>query len=159
MSFRSTAVCSPPRVFGVRTGALGLLAIALLLAPGCSAKGPKTVVVKGKVTYQGKAVPRGMITFQPAELSQTAGSHPASGEIQPDGRFKMSTFKQGDGVLPGKYQVTIRALESEPQAEDLRAKPVWLIPPKYGDVSRTPLTVNVPADAKGAIEQSFELTP
>jgi hypothetical protein len=35
----------------------------------------------------------------------------ARGEIQPDGRFELSTDKIGDGVPPGKYRVLINPMD------------------------------------------------
>ena len=41
-------------------------------------------------------MPKGTVTF----LSD--GGQVATGEIQPDGTYKLSTFAEGDGALPGQ---------------------------------------------------------
>src|SRR5262249_7863155 len=70
--------------------ALTLSAILSGLTGGCgpAESHPETVPVQGKVTYKGQPVPRGTITFQP-----DAGQ-PATGEIQPDGSYRLGTYGQ-----------------------------------------------------------------
>ena len=58
------------------------------------------VAVKAKVRYLGKPLTQGKITLEP-----TDGGHSATGEIQPDGGVVLTTFKEGDGALPGTHRV------------------------------------------------------
>jgi hypothetical protein len=62
--------------------------------------------VKGKVTYKGKPLTKGMITFLPDGYGREA-----HGEIQPDGTFVLTTDKEGDGVVAGEHRVSITHLE------------------------------------------------
>ena len=57
-----------------------------------------------------------------------------SGQLQLDGTFVARTFPLGDGIPPGHYRVTL--------SPDLAARTGL---PRYGDVSRTPWEVDVPA--------------
>ncbi|MGD0039728.1 MAG: hypothetical protein ABSE84_04780 [Isosphaeraceae bacterium] len=91
----------------MRTGACWFVLAVVLLSScwGCGSNaGPyvgKTVPVKGKVTYKGKPLTRGEILFEPDSGRE------ANGNIQPDGTFELSTFKAGDGAIPGKHRVAV----------------------------------------------------
>ncbi len=91
----------------MRTGACWFVLAVVLLAScwGCGSNaGPyagKTVPVKGKVTYKGKPLTQGEILFEPDSGRE------ANGNIQPDGTFELSTFKAGDGAVPGKHRVAV----------------------------------------------------
>ncbi len=137
-------------------GGLACLLLAVLVA-GCSDGSPATIPVRGRVLYQGKPVDRGLVTLQPTQLAEGVPMRPAMGEIQTDGTFQLSTFAAGDGVQPGEYEVSIRAVEREPEPED-DFEPVWLIPQKYGVPKMNELSVSIPADAAGPVEIEFELT-
>jgi hypothetical protein len=91
----------------MRTGAL-LMIFALAACAGCGSADSheftgETVPVKGKVTYKGKPLTRGEVVFEP----DSAGRE-AHGEIQPDGRFELSTYKAGDGAVAGTHRVAVR---------------------------------------------------
>jgi hypothetical protein len=85
---------------------------ALLLVPawGCGAVGgggeqlPSLIPVKGKVTYKGRPVTKGMVRFEPDGYGR-----PARGELQSDGSFVLTTTKAGDGVVTGPHRVSIAA--------------------------------------------------
>ena len=72
----------------------------LLSCWGCGqADGPwsgQTVPVKGKVTYKGKPLTQGTVSSSPR--IPAARPH---GNIQPDGTFVLTTFKEGDGAVAG----------------------------------------------------------
>jgi len=97
--------------------ALGLSTIA------CGPSGPGMSQVSGKVTYQGKPVPSGLITFVPA----ASGGRNATGQIGADGTYRLQTENPGDGALMGDYNVTIFA-QDNPVLDYIPSKPV---PPKY----------------------------
>ncbi len=68
----------------------------------------KPVPVTGKVVFQGKPVDGAMVTF----LSKAEGTgRSASGQTAADGSFSLTTFKTGDGALPGDYIVTVSKVE------------------------------------------------
>lgn len=70
-------------------------------ASGCRKSGPELAPVTGKVTYQGKPLPFGSVVFQP-ESGKTS-----TGDIQPDGTFRMVTIGRGDGATIGKNKVRV----------------------------------------------------
>jgi hypothetical protein len=82
---------------------LGLAALALLGAGGCRA--PKFYPVKGKVMFADtfKPVTEGEVRFQPLSRSGLV----ASGMIQPNGTFSLSTPDHGEGTLEGACRVAV----------------------------------------------------
>jgi hypothetical protein len=78
----------------------------LLLAAGCGDGFPKRFPVSGSVKFaDGSPVKTGTI-----ELGGNGSRWTASGEIQRDGSFSLTTVKKGDGVVPGEYKVVIRQM-------------------------------------------------
>jgi hypothetical protein len=115
-----------------------ILFVALFLA-GCG--GPEIVEVTGKVTYNDEPLTSGTVMFQPV-----GGEHsqPATGTIQPDGTFKLTTREAGEGATVGENQVLIRSTESADQSgggESTVGKS--LIPSKYTRYGTSGITVNV----------------
>jgi hypothetical protein len=85
-----------------------VLVIGLVGAAGCN-RGPGMAVVKGKVTYTDGSIPGGnfkMVRFQPADTSTAEIRKGATGDIQADGTFELTTRMPGDGVFLGEYVVT-----------------------------------------------------
>jgi hypothetical protein len=113
--------------------------------------------VKGRVTYAGKLVTEGRVTFYPE------AGRMALGTIAADGTYTLTTFKPGDGALIGPHKVAIhatrvgpgslvapRSVEEEAQASRrgggkvLEAGKVeWLVPEKYSDHATSGLTAQV----------------
>jgi hypothetical protein len=89
---------------------VALAALGLLATAGCS--GGRRSPVAGKVTYQGKAVTGGSLTFAP----QGEGK-PATAKIQSDGKFNAGTEEEGDGLKAGTYKVTYSAPTLDPGRE------------------------------------------
>jgi hypothetical protein len=101
----------------------GALMLALPLAVGCGGKG----VVTGKVTYEGREIKNGWISFVPAE-----GGGVTAGAPIKDGRFEIQ------GLAPGKKQVQITAAaevdfpKHSPEPGEVRRAPAPaepLVPP------------------------------
>ncbi len=145
--------------------AIGLLCVGcvLLTTLGCGS-GPDMRSVTGRVTYEGKPISEGTVTFYPA-----GGGRPAIGHLGSDGAFTLTTFQKDDGALLGEYKVTIEAKQvsnvpPEPKtlteeiaqapASRERANVTWLVPEKYTDQTRSGLTAVV---ADGANQIDFDL--
>lgn len=82
------------------------------------------------------------------------GGRPATGILDDEGHFELSTFKRKDGALLGKHRVTI----DPPVILDGAAKSpdqVVEIPKKYTDVEQTPLEREVTAEGENTFD--FEL--
>jgi hypothetical protein len=116
-----------PNFTAVTTSPL-LLAVAMLIA-GCStSNNPKTYPVTGKVTYRGQPVTSGMVLLTPE-----GSGHAATGNLDKDGSFRLTTFQKDDGAVPGKYQVAVQVFPDDgaglPGAEFAGKKPP--VPQKY----------------------------
>ena len=83
----------------------------VLMATGVAGTGckqsPRVVPVAGMVLYNDKPLPFGTIMFQPDR------GQPASGEIQSDGSFKLSSYAHDDGAVPGRHIVSITCYEGQ----------------------------------------------
>ncbi len=140
--------------------------VGLSALPGCGDDDGlgKRLPVSGNVTYKGQPLASGSVSFIPED--PTIG-RPASGAIE-GGSYRMTTMSPDDGVIPGKYRVTIGAtdkldLGQEPagggmvdQAVVAKAyqKAKSLIPAKYNDMNKSGLTVEVPGG-----NYDFDLKP
>ena len=119
----------------------------VLLAPlwGCGIAGsatPATLIpVKGKVTYKGKPVTKGLVKFEPDGYGRKA-----SGQLQSDGSFVLTTDKEGDGVVAGHHKVSITGTGDRPGKE--------LVPKKYTQRAGSKLEADVDAEHT---EFSFDL--
>jgi hypothetical protein len=146
--------------FGLRH-ASALAGLALIFALGCGEDDGigRRYRVKGTVTYKGEPLKDGVIHFVPP----TDGLRAAMGKIS-DGGYYLTTHTDGDGALPGKYQVTItskvidlsKAIAANKGGggslmQDEIAKAVRsaknLIPPKYSLPQTSGLTAEVKAEA------------
>lgn len=136
-----------------RSAAALALGLALVLgsAAGC---GRHPAKLSGEVTLDGKPLPTGMISLSPARSGPSA-----YGEITPDGRFELKTGSE-KGLEPGEYVVTVAANavgSDEPVPESGGPPPIrpLITPPKYADVSTSPLRITVkPGSQKLDIELS-----
>jgi hypothetical protein len=124
---------------GLRGLGLCLLAVALAAA-GCGG-GTKTYPVRGKVIYNGKAVPNGTVMF----ISATGP--PVTGEIQKDGSYSLKTTGAGNGAPAGTYTVVVVAMEdmADRLPEGRNPLPPPLVPNKYSNAATTDLKAEVEA--------------
>ncbi len=120
---------------------------AILLAAGaiagCGPKLPPRVPVEGSVTLDGQPVAGASITFTPVEKGPAASA--ASDE---NGRFTLSTFKQGDGAVPGQHRITVVQVETtgppeDEQGEGEEGETVFGVPRKYAHPETSGLEVEV----------------
>jgi len=90
-----------------------VVALAFLVLAACWGCGPAAgtppslIAVKGKVTYKNKPVTTGVIQFEP----DGGFGRPASGKLQSDGTFVLTTLKDGDGVVAGHHRVFITGVD------------------------------------------------
>ena len=110
-----------------------LLAVALLtVAGGCSDGRPKRVPVSGQVLIDGKPLAFGVVQVIPAN------DRPATGKLDSEGRFQLTTFDTNDGCVSGVHKVAVIANESM----GARAQK-WHAPKKYIDSANSGLSINV----------------
>lgn len=126
-----------------------LLLATVMVVSGCGGN----VKVKGVVKYaNGEPLPGGVVNF-------TDGTNNYRGEIQTDGTFEMRTFKPGDGIPKGTYQVFLTetlmlgsaGTRSTKSGEDGKDEMSWevvgqnasSIDPKYNDPVNSGLKIDV----------------
>ncbi len=112
---------------------------------------PDMVPIRGEVVYNGKPLAEGNVVYLPATPGQ---GRQATGAIQPDGSFVMTTLKKGDGVMHGDYRIVVYAYEPHPgeptsrEQHEALAKSGenergFLIPEKYTNPATSGLTDKV----------------
>lgn len=140
----------------------GLLATAF---QACSSRDARLCPVTGTVVYRGQPVEGAAVAFRPQ-----GGGQLVTGTTDAQGRFKLTTFKLGDGARPGKYVVSVSkyglpgaAASSRPVSMDEAAKapPAVVesrnaLPAKYADPTRSAMELEVREN--GANDFKIELT-
>lgn len=115
-----------------RVFALGFVMAASVVAMGCGDGRPQRLPVSGIVKIDGVPVTKGFITFVPDN------GRSASGDIDSQGRFTLSSYKPGDGVIQGTHNVEIIAREA---VTETTAR--WHAPKKYTDHKTSGITVEI----------------
>ena len=94
---------------------LAYLFLLCLLLLGCTTKGPDIVPVHGTVTFNGGPCPNsGMVLFAPISAAEGMSLRPGSGNFDTDGKFQVTSFERGDGLIPGTYRVRVECWEKLP---------------------------------------------
>lgn len=143
------------RSFGARfrLAALVLGSGSILVLAGCGSDfdKPKLGKVHGKVTYKGQPVQAGRVVFTPAQGKGGDTGQTATGEINSDGTYDMTTFNTGDGAILGQHIVTVIIPEKgsenmgKPKADStIEYKlPKNVAPSKYASPDKSPLRCTV----------------
>lgn len=98
---------------------------------------PGTVPVSGVLTLDGQPVEGATVMFVPAKGGLYAGGA-AAGKTDGKGKYTLTTFKPGDGAVPGTYTVVITL-----NVTDERGEVKSLLPKRYADPRTSGLTVEV----------------
>jgi len=132
---------------------------------GCGGEtGPKVYPVTGTVLYNGQPVDGAVVAFRGESATKMA-----TGTTDAQGHFELTTYKPGDGAVPGKHTVTVaktvqtgggasgsasmeEALENPPAQAESRSE----LPEKYADPATSQLEFTV-SDG-GANDFTIELT-
>jgi hypothetical protein len=97
---------------------VSILAILFASITGCG--GRELAEVRGTVSANGRPVTGGTLVFSPIATSeeQPPGKS-ATGDIQPDGTFQLSTYDLHDGAIVGRHRVRfIPPIEDEDKKVD-----------------------------------------
>lgn len=98
---------------------ISLLLLLIGLATGCEKSGTQTVPVHGKLTFAGGPPPAaGAITFIPLKVQDGMPRRPGSAHFNEQGDFKVTSFKENDGLVPGTYTVRIECWMGNPNSDD-----------------------------------------
>jgi hypothetical protein len=91
-----------------------------MVAAGCgSGHGLPLVPVTGRITFQGGTPPApGNFTFVQTGDSVVKGlpKRPGRATFGSDGKYRATSFEEGDGLLPGTYDVNITCLDPAAQS-------------------------------------------
>ena len=139
-----------------RQAIVALLALhGCLLAGGCGRHSVEMVAVKGHVTYGGGPWPRpGVLFLAPVEAAHGQPLRPASADFDTDGNFSVGSFRNGDGVVPGRYMVAISCWEIRPSPP---VKPGRnCVSAEYQDPKTSGIEVQVPTDSR-TVELNFDV--
>ena len=138
-----------PRVRSSCQIAIAVSSLIAISTIGCGGSGAN---VSGTVTFDGRPIANGTITFQPTEDSSL--QNPIQARIN-DGSFSIESHQM---LLPGKYEVAIRAervagqVQSDEGSTEMVDRIEQFIPVIYN--SKTMLTAQVDGDVENL---QFEL--
>ncbi len=126
-----------------------LLLVPVGISTGCG-KQRDLAPLSGKVLYQGKPLQFGTVVFE-HEYGQ-----PATGVIQPDGTFELTTRGEGEGTVVSTSRVRVACYQGQdPARKTDSGQPTALgrslIPEKYTSFETSGLTVEVRPDANEPI--------
>jgi hypothetical protein len=135
---------------------IAAICLVVLEATGCGSHGPKMIPIHGDVSYNGAPlvnVTQGIVRYSPKQIDPL--TREATGRIQPDGSFVLTTFQKGDGVVEGEYDITVSAYSSpgltreQTESGERRGAPKLMIPEKYLKSNTSGLSDSVKAGHSG----------
>ncbi len=134
-----------------------LLVFLGLIGMACGRdEGPELAPVSGTVTYKGKPVTEGIVSFQPV----SPDGAPATGTIDANGSYRLQTGPD-NGARLGEYRVAISARDEPDTPPDTATPPLRVMPKvksqlplKYEDPGTSTLTKTVKS---GSNPIDFEL--
>src|SRR5205809_8008933 len=77
-----------------------------LCCPACGKRGPEVYPVSGHVLVGDRPAAKAIVTFHPVAPQGPDKVLPTA-HVDEHGRFKLTTFTDGDGAPPGEYQATV----------------------------------------------------
>jgi hypothetical protein len=124
----------------------GFLTLILTIV-GCGSGLPKTIKVSGRVTLDGQPPPGpGTVYFLPQEAGEGFPSRPATGDFDETGQFKATTFEPGDGLMPGKYLMSLEGWQTPPDMSGNPGKSY--VPKKYQSPQSSGFKLDITPDSK-----------
>lgn len=119
---------------------------------GCGDGRPSVVPVAGTLTLNGVPVSGAQIGFEPENIS--GYNRPSMAMTDSEGKFKVGTFGQDDGMPKGKYKVSVfkkdiigevpESFNSEDTAANVDSVEYqWTVPQKYSNTSESGITIEV----------------
>jgi hypothetical protein len=126
---------------------LSLLAVVTgafaLFAAGCGRTGPEVVPVVGTITFGGGSWPKpGVVNFVVDTPSPGLPNRPAMGLFDASGQMTVTTYKKGDGLIPGKYKIGVECWEVRPEMMSPGVEKSY-VPTQYGSPSTSGFSVVV----------------
>jgi hypothetical protein len=115
----------------------------MLTFSGCGEGLPPTYPVEGRVVLPGdKPLSGGLVEFQ--SIDGDGMSANASGTIDADGNFHLTTYKEGDGAVAGRHRAIVRPPRKDLDIEDAAtARPKPIIDPRFENYETSGLEFTV----------------
>ena len=127
-----------------------LLVTTCALVGGCGGSGVKTINVAGKVSFDGGPCPAsGYVYFSPLSVSEGLPRRPVCAPFDTDGTFTLTSFRPGDGIVPGTYRVRLECWKTRPTDS---VPGVSFIPADF-----TPPDVTIAPDASGTVTVAIDV--
>jgi hypothetical protein len=116
------------------------------MVAGCSRPSYQlqTAPVSGKVTLDGQPLTSGYVVIP------TAKGRMASGRLQPDGTFVMTTYDEGDGAQVGTHPVIVNPIPLDEYAPPGQKRVP--IPEQYTRAGTSGITIDVKPDEDNYLE-------
>ena len=123
-------------------------ALAATILAGCQAKGPTppaTTEARGRIVLPGgQPLRSGRVKLSPTMATAVE----AFGDIGADGAFVLTTYKVGDGAVPGTYKVTVEPYKYKtPNGNPIRIPDANRIPARYLESNTTDMQIEIVAGA------------
>lgn len=128
-------------------GAAAVLGSAALVLAAAGCGGPTTHPVRVRVVFADSKEPAKELAGYMATLESSDGTTSAMGVVGPDGSFQVTTFKPGDGAVPGRHRVAL----TPPLPDGDAPLPPLLIDMRHSDLAQSGLEIDVPAPGGEAI--------
>jgi hypothetical protein len=127
-----------------------LILPAVLLLTSCGSGLPQTIPVSGRVTFDGQPPPAaGNVQFLPVEAAEGFPQRPASGAFGTDCQFRAQTFEPGDGLMPGKYLLSIECWDTPPNMSGHPGKSH--VPKKYQSPRTSGFTLDITPNMRSQV--------
>jgi hypothetical protein len=86
---------------------------------GCGKNGLPLVPVRGKITFNGGPPPAvGTVSFTPISVDPGLPNRPGRAAFDKEGNFQVTSFKENDGLIPGKYHPQVSCWMGAPSSND-----------------------------------------
>jgi hypothetical protein len=83
---------------------------------GCGGGRHEMVEVSGKVTFDGGPPPAaGTIVFKPKASTPGGPNRSGRARFSTDGNYTVTSFREGDGLAPGEYEVEVSCFSGPPK--------------------------------------------
>lgn len=84
------------------------LSALVFLSGCCGPSRPTTIPISGTITFNGSPPPaEGAIYFAPITAAEGFDKRPGRARFDTSGKFSVTSFEDGDGLIPGTYSVQI----------------------------------------------------
>lgn len=116
------------------------IAMALGLLAGCGRDSSQmeTVAVSGVVTFKGQPLSGATLFFVPDKGPR------AQAESDKDGKFRVMTYRPGDGAVPGDFKITVAKYVPDPATANTHTPgSINEVPEKYNNPTSSGLTAKV----------------